>query len=655
MSKYIRVSKGFNKQTMIKAEDDLFARINDQDDFYNSLYYYDQEHYDKFLLTKSAAGITGLKTNKIIYDFDSKSDIELARKDAVELSDRLVTSGLNENDFRIYFSGFKGFHIDVRTNQEFTRSEYESILNNTAGDLSTLDKKVTDEQRLFRTPLTKHKNSGLYKIPLSLNALKTMSIDDIKEQARFVDLTQQNNVKTQPVVNLPESILKFKTMSPVAQQKVEVVATGLTYESIDFSKMPKYMKPERWALAQGFFEAGERNDALHVLGASYRALGFDETDTFHLLKSAAEKQSKRTGQPVFQDNEIRNNIIKHIYSPNYKGGVYTVENSDILKKTVERCKIDLVKNESVNRITDVSDRFMQYAKNIRNNTLKTGIAELDENIMITTGMLIGLLGSPGSSKTSWANTIVENMSREGDHVVYFSLDMPDHLLYARYIQKYTGYDIKTLFYKIESGEQDPKLQEAIIKVNENLKNVHLDFRSGLRLEDMDLTIQSYKDTTGHNPRLVVVDYLEKVHGPYTDATANSGFVAARLSDLAKKHDVCLLLLLQPQKAAGDASEPLLSMRKIKGASVIEQDCRVILTIWRPGFYPKDQENDKYVSLAVVKNNMGPTAQFDFHWDGLTGKIGSMNELDRDRFNETLGKIKMMKSNDAAENESPWSK
>lgn len=649
--KYIRISKGLYKQQMINADADIYSKINKEDDFYNSLYFYEKTHYDQYLKTNSASGIVGLKTDRIIYDFDSKSNIEEAKKDAITLCERLESKNLK--DYIIYFSGNKGFHVDVLTNQEFTRQEYENILNNTAGDLLTLDKKVTDEQRLFRTPLTKHKVSGLFKIPLTFEELKNTSIEEIKEKARVVDMREETAIKKQGRVTLPTSF----TDITVETKKIEPVkATNLTYDSIDFSKMPKYMKPERWALAQGFFEAGERNDALHVLAAFYKSLKYDETECFHLLRSAAEKQHKRTGQEMYSDKEIQSTIIKHIYGPTYKGGIYTVDNSEILKKTVQRCKINVEeKTSGIVRINEVADRFKDYAKKFRENTLKTGVAELDENIMITTGMVVGLLAAPSAGKTTLANNIARNMSKSGDHVVYFSMDMYETLLCARFLQCETGYSVTKIFELIESNTPDAILDKAFKTVNEDLKNMHIDSRSGLTVEEIERTIEMYKETTGVNPRLVVVDYLEKVRGPFTDSTANGGFVVSRLSDIAKKQDVCILLLLQPQKHAGDPSEPLLSMRNIKGASVIEQDCRVVLTVWRPGFSPTNPDLDKYASIAVVKNNMGPLNKFDFHWEGISGKLESMSELDKQEFKDDMKEINTRKAelNSKKEEFNPW--
>jgi hypothetical protein len=97
------------------------------------------------------------------------------------------------------------------------------------------------------------------------------------------------------------------------------------------------------------------------------------------------------------------------------------------------------------------------------------------------------------------------------------------------------------------------------------------------------------------------------------------------------------------------------MRNIKGASVIEQDCRVVLTVWRPGFSPTNPDLDKYASIAVVKNNMGPLNKFDFHWEGISGKLESMSDMDKQEFKDDMHALHSRKAAESAKKEenNPW--
>lgn len=629
--KYIRLSKGFYKQQMVKADSDIYSKLDNENDFYNSLYEYDQEHYEKYLKTKSAAGITGIKTNKIIYDFDSK-DINQARTDASILVDRLLQNGLNQNDFLIYFSGAKGFHIDIRTNQEFTRPEYEALLFNTAGDLATLDTRVTDEQRLFRTPLTKHNKSGLYKVPISIDELKNLPIEEIQEKARIVDLKHKVKVKSQKIITLPETLIELTKKQKIQEKKTsldaKLIEEGLKYTEIDFSKMPKYMKPERWALAQGYFEAGERNDALHVLATFYKSLGFDELETTNLLLSAAEKQAKRTGQDKFSEKEIKSNIINHVFGPNFKGGIYTVENSDILRKTVERCGIkettrSLVDLTKPKLITNIGNKFKDYVKNFDKNRILTGIKSLDDNIVLSVGANCAIVGSPGSGKTSLALNILNNTSKAGIKSVFVSLDMHSTRLYEKMLYKVSGLSRDSLYKAFENDQEEVLIK----KIEEEFGNVYFMDKTATTVKDIQDYILKCEQESGEKIKLVMIDYFERVHSDVNDDFAASKRVASEIQDLVSNLDLCSITLVQPNKVSGDMSQPITSYSSIKGSSFLAQSFRMILSIYREGYNPLDNSFDKFITINTIKNDLGEPCSLDFKWNGRKGEISEMSSDD----------------------------
>jgi len=215
---------------------------------------------------------------------------------------------------------------------------------------------------------------------------------------------------------------------------------------------------------------------------------------------------------------------------------------------------------------------------------------------------------------------------------FFSLDMGAPLVFQRLIQKHTGMSSKKIFELYKTN--DSAVTEFETLISKEYKNTKFCFRSGITAENIkDFIVSENNKDPDHPMKLVVVDYLECIQGPYSDSTANTALVAQQLKDIANEMELCIILLLQPQKAAGDPSSELLSMRQIKGASVIEQACSIVFTMWRPGFSPKTPEEDKYLSIAVVKNRMGQLAVFDFGFDGLTGQLWDLDDLELEELNE----------------------
>lgn len=641
--KYYRLTDGLNRiGTLIPENTNPYDYIDDQDkDWYLSVYKYNEEQ--KQLAEQnngSIKGITEVVTDKLIFDVDCKDDIDKARKDGLKIIDRLVTNGIERDYIKLSFSGNKGFSIVVDHNKEIDPETHKKIAKLIAGDLETFDTKNYNASRIFRLNYTKHNESGLYKTPLTYNQFKKLSIDTIKNQSKNKKYPKYEVERA----SLPE----FK----IEQEPVKQTENNIEHR-LDFTKKPYYLNDVKYALHQGYIPPGMGNEGMMILASVYRHVGFDKMDAYHILKGVNEKRANIYNIEKRANDDIWNQVVNTVYSDDWKGGTYSPKENDLLVQTAK--DFNLTEQSSLTDIKNIGKRYINFAKNINKNVIKTGIKSLDDSILITTGMMIGQLGSPSSGKTSFAISFIENLSAKGQVTLFESLDMYDNLLYQRLAQRVSGIkmDIK-LRKMIESDElydpeyridEDLEVKKAFETVVDKYKNVEFNSTRGATVESIEEDIKLCKSKHGDNLKLVVIDYLEKVRGPFSDATANSGYVASRLSDLASTYDVAVLILLQPQKSAGDPSEELLSMRKVKGASVIEQDCRVILTIWRPGFNPKDSSDDKYASIAVVKNNMGEVTQLDFGWNGLKGELSELSEADRMHLESLREELKRQKAED----------
>jgi replicative DNA helicase len=204
-------------------------------------------------------------------------------------------------------------------------------------------------------------------------------------------------------------------------------------------------------------------------------------------------------------------------------------------------------------------------------------------------------------------------------------------------------------------KDDPfSANELTREIFEEYKNVNFNFKAGLSVGDIKRIIKNEEDRTGRKVKLLITDYLECLAGPYSDATANTGFICQQLKDLANELQLCSVLLLQTQKhSTGEISDPLLSMRQIKGSSVIEQSCSTVLTLWREGYSPDTVTDDKYISFALVKNRFGSLWRDDFAWAGKTGDIYEMTEEQQGELAAFKERKKLAKIAEAKEKSSGW--
>lgn len=642
MSEYVRLARGLENQVseMVPVNEDIYkiVRTRPTQDFYQSLFKYNEEHFQQFKKTRSVAGTTDLRTNKILFDFDSASNIDLARKDALVTIDRLNKAGIPTEKIKLFFSGNKGFGVEVVTNQALTRQEFVNLVFGLAGDLVTFDTRINDCNRIIRVPLTRHQTSKLYKIPLVFEELKNWSIDEIKAEAKDITGYQTEDLKDDNyTVELTPGLIELKnTLYKKVESTLKIEPPSADFEDVDFTKAPSWMSPERFALQEGCFygsnsvETGERNTAFLILAATYKHQGFSADHALGLLMATAEKQAVRTGEDPYTDSQMQREIISTVYNTSWRGGLFP-KDEPLLIKTRQRFNLeddDLDTETSVINIANVGEGFKDFAKNMKQNRILTGLKSLDENLVLTAGMLCTVVSAPGGGKTALANFISETTSTGGENVLYFSLDLYKNILFGRLLQRHTRLDFKSILEQFESGDVADDVISAYSQVVESYSNVGFSFKSS-SIDDIEQEIKQNIQMKGKAPKVVIVDYLDKVKSPYSDPTQSSAHVAGRLSDIAKKYDCLVLLMAQPSKFGSSGPEQeFKSYRSLKGSSSIESDSRVVLGIHRPGYLPSDQSRDLYSCITILKNNIGPLMRLDYGWDGVSGMFTELSSEQR---------------------------
>ena len=625
MLNYVRLSKGLaDKGKLIPFTELGNLEIDHSKDYYRSVYRYNDGHFKKFQEAKTIAGITDVTTNSLIFDFDSKDDLEAARQDTLALVTKLMEAGLKEDEFMVCFSGNKGFSVELDTAHSFTPEQHKKLASELAKGLTTFDPKVYNASRVFRMAYTRHPVTKLYKIPLSVSQLSELSTEAIRDMAK--DLNNAGDPSVLDVV-LPNSLLDLiKDAAPVEEAPHEMGELPQDFRTLDFTACHKSMPKCKYSLLHGFFKPGNRNHALMALAAHYKSHGTPKEVTYRILKGAAELQSRRYNQDPFDSDEIWNNIIQVVYGPNWKGATYSCKDHEFLKEVCPNNGQCSGKKEQFTDVTEMAQSFVDFSTNLEKNLIKTGLKSLDDRLMLLTSTSVGLLGAPGSGKTSVALKILANAKEDGANGLFFSLDMGKPIVFAKMAMNVSGLDDRQL---IEVFKTNPKKREEISRlVKEKYGTFPISFKSGQSIADAKEAIIAQQEKTGNKVKLVVFDYLELISGPYSDATANSAYISAQLKDLSTDLETCVMTLVQPQKSAGDASVPLESMRKIKGASALEQNFRTILSVHREGFSPSNPENDKFMTINCLKNTLGGLFSLDYRWSGAKGELYEMSSEDR---------------------------
>jgi replicative DNA helicase len=400
MHKYYNLKETLSGKPNLVTMDQLSAlTLNPNKDYYLSIFKYSEDQKKIAEKSGSVKSIKDVVTSTLVWDFDSEKDIDKARKDTLELGKRLVENyNIDPDIIYCYSSGNKGFHVVVPINKEINPDQFKQAITTIAKGLETFDTTVSDHARILRLEHTKHPKSGLYKIPLHLAEIEELTTDKIKELAK-TDRDESLAGFKEGTAMLPEKLFALPEKKKEASKKLDDDSVLLN--------PPKGWKPYKWALAQGIFDNGERHQALMVIAATCRSLGYDKESTYYICKSALKKQSARTGQEEFSKEELWNNIIEEsVFSDRWEGGSYSPHNNPWLKSYCDKNGYETEEKEEPPCIglDFLTDQFTNYATNFEHNIIKTGINGLDDNVIFSTSTLNGILGQPGSGKCLGKNT-----------------------------------------------------------------------------------------------------------------------------------------------------------------------------------------------------------------------------------------------------------
>lgn len=650
MQKYRQLKKGLSDFGKIVPSEDLednkklksFIKSAPKKDWYTSLYYFDKEakdHFDK--KNGSISGYTGKALcDKLIFDLDH-TDIEPARRDAETLLNRLHNEGIDiVNSTRIFFSGNKGFHVEVPTSESFTPDELKIICTNIAEGLTTFDAKIYNTTRIFRLRNTINPKSGLYKIELEPDDILNLTVEQIQEKAKKPCTT---DFKPKPVTNL-EFLDKYKVEVKKVLHKSVVISDeevegirGL--DTIDFSMMPKNTPRCIYALEHGVMVPGigERSEIFLRLAAYYRNQGYPKEKAFNALKAVSRMNSMLYPEADPMDKtEIYNTSIKSAYSDNWKQipGASGVDlENPIFKKyceavgryTEKRCLLhsNVAKKETVMQIDDAFDSFSRFAKNFEKNTIKTGIDFIDDYMKIAVGTTTLVAGAAGSGKTTLCLNLMENANKAGLHSMFFSMDMNKNLVSLKLAQKLTNYTQDEIL-KIFREQDQPKMKQIRKAMKDTYGLTYFDFSAAMTLEDMRDKILQTEEETGNKIKLVVVDYAGRIVSDKADSYANAKYNALKSVEVAGDTEAAWLILTQISRNSGDGSSPIRTKRAAKDSGDWEESATNVITLWRPfmGGDATDNPNwtDDVMRVYLAKNRMGAELEQPLYWSGAKGIV-----------------------------------
>lgn len=645
--------------------DKLYEKVDPYHDSYRGLFFYSEEMLKHVAQTGSVSRYNGPSGVKyLVWDFDS-TEVEASRTDAVQLLDRLVSQyGLNENEVGIYFSGKKGFHIEIKTDgitvldnklDDNIPVYVKRICLSLAEGLKTLDKGIYNHNRLYRIAGTLHNKESevagqmvrLFKTRISGNALRTFTIEDIKKSAiklRVPDLfypikdpSKLNAVVDSVVKNVNEVTREANVNLPVINQE------GVSDENL----APARVKTCMWRLYQGDYTDG-RNNALLRIADHEKKQGKPAEVVKATLYGVVDIMNRRNPAKAkldpISDHEI-DTLVRQAFTSEIDYGCndFVLDAMCSKKCYLAPKKFNDSKADTVT-IAEAYKRSKVFFKEYNANLVNTGFKTVDEKMPLLLSTFNLIVGRPGTGKTSVMLNLLKNASEADMPAIFFNMDMSEEMLIQRaapifmYDKNYTGSISGTDFMKAHADNNEALLKKAELAFEKISENVLISSQRSMTVKDIEVEIDRQEKIWGRKIKLVIVDYVQLLKSD-KEGHFNDQFNAEALTTLAKNRKICVLGLSQSTGTSttsgnGDSGEYSFA----KGSRAWEEQTSTQINCFRP-FKDVAPQYDHIISVRMVKNRLGATDRVDLFFHGASGIVRDLTKEEQLEFEALRQQLK----------------
>lgn len=309
-----------------KRAQDFISKCSNTD-VYRCIYSYSSTDVDNALLYAPLY---------IDLDGDMSQDFEKLRRDAIQCIYYMKTLLLlKDEDFEIYFSGAKGWHImiapevlDIQPAKDLN-SMYKAWALHIyhSYNIRSVDLKVYDRKRLFRLPGTINSKTGMHKTYVDIDFLKSCTYQELKllaENPMSVLMLPIRHAKNEAAAQkFREMIDRFNENKPGHTPKREVVLPKEKQELLPCIK----------EMLNTSIGKGTRNNTLAVLASALLQSGYTKQETVDMAISW-----NSANDPPMSDSEVEH-TCGSVYSMLMSGRSYGCNSIKELGYCTGECKL----------------------------------------------------------------------------------------------------------------------------------------------------------------------------------------------------------------------------------------------------------------------------------------------------------------------------
>ena len=237
----------------------------------------------------------------------------------------------------------------------------------------------------------------------------------------------------------------------------------------------------------------------------------------------------------------------------------------------------------------------------------TGFSDLDvKTTGFQAGDLVIIAGRPGMGKTSFALNMMRNAAIDSNKKIgFFSLEMANNQLAMRLLCAEARVDSNLVRSGTLPKSQYRNLSLAVGPLSK--ADIYLDDTAALSILELRAKARRLKNDVDID--MIIVDYLQLMQGPkgVESRQQEIATISRSMKALAKELDIPIVALSQLSRAVEQrtgSKRPQLSDLRESGA--IEQDADVVLFLFRPWVYSREDEDEGKAEIIIAKQRNGPT-------------------------------------------------
>lgn len=233
--------------------------------------------------------------------------------------------------------------------------------------------------------------------------------------------------------------------------------------------------------------------------------------------------------------------------------------------------------------------------------IKTGLADLDQKILMRPSDLIVIAGRPSMGKSALAFGIAENAAASGLSVLALSMEMSAPQLMDRIVSGVTRLPLADITSGKACGHSH--IDGALAKIGR--WNLHIDDTGGLSIMDVRAKARNVKRR--HGLDLLLVDYLQLMTGSGEKRNDVIEDISRGLKALAKELDIPVIAVSQLNRKCEERTDKRPILSDLRDSGAVEQDADIVLFAYREEYYrPNATEFKGLAEILIRKNRQGAT-------------------------------------------------